>query len=98
MAPEDKTSTAVALAEIAGKFDIMMANIEAVKEKQEAIHEHVQQIRNAVYHPYKGLFACDLDCDHCHCRTYNIRSICEYYFLTRGIALCYNKKEVSNES
>ena len=57
MAPEDKTSTAVALAEIAGKFDIMMANIETVKEKQEAIHEHVQQIRNAVYHPYKGLFA-----------------------------------------
>jgi hypothetical protein len=57
MAEDDKTSTAVALAEIAGKFDIMMANIEAVKEKQEAIHEHVQQIRNAVYHPYKGLFA-----------------------------------------
>ncbi len=57
MAPEDKTSTAVALAEIAGKFDIMMASIETVKEKQEAIHEHVQQIRDAVYHPYKGLFA-----------------------------------------
>ena len=54
MAADDKTSTAVALAEIAGKFDIMMANIEAVKEKQEAIHEHVQQIRNAVHHPCRS--------------------------------------------
>ena len=56
MATGDKES-AVALAEIAGKFDIMMQNIASVKEKQDEMAEHIAQIREAVYHPYQGLYA-----------------------------------------
>tara|TARA_R110000824_G_scaffold401131_1_gene610804 strand:- start:1260 stop:1544 length:285 start_codon:yes stop_codon:yes gene_type:complete len=57
MAPDENTTTAVALAEIAGKFDIMLQHIEALKEKQDEMAEHVAQIRDAVYHPYTGLYA-----------------------------------------
>ena len=53
----DDTTTAVALAEIAGKFDIMLQYIEAVKEKQDQMAEHIAQIREAVYHPHRGLYA-----------------------------------------
>ena len=56
MAPENVTH-AVALAEIAGKFDIMMQNIESVKEKQEEIASDVSQIKEAVYNPDSGLYA-----------------------------------------
>jgi hypothetical protein len=56
MAPGE-TESAVALAEIAGKFDIMMQNIASVKDKQEEMAEHIAQIREAVYHPYQGLYA-----------------------------------------
>jgi len=56
MAPENVTN-AVALAEIAGKFDIMMQNIESVKEKQEEIASDVSQIKEAVYNPDSGLYA-----------------------------------------
>ena len=57
MASDDHTATAVALAEIAGKFDIMLQNIEALRGKQDEMAEHVAQIRDAVYHPYRGLYA-----------------------------------------
>jgi len=53
----EDTTTAVALAEMTGKFDTMMQNIESVKEKQEEMAEHIAQIREAVYHPYQGLYA-----------------------------------------
>jgi hypothetical protein len=56
MALADKES-AVALAEIAGKFDIMMQNIASVKDKQDEMAENIAQIREAVYHPYQGLYA-----------------------------------------
>ena len=55
MTPPEKES-AVALAEIAGKFDIMMQNIASVREKQEEMAEHIAQIREAVYHPHQGLY------------------------------------------
>jgi len=53
----DDTTTAVALAEMAGKFDTIIQNIGAVKEKQEEMAEDIVQIREAVYHPYQGLYA-----------------------------------------
>ena len=56
MPPAD-TESAVALAEIAGKFDIMMQNIASVKDKQDEMAENIAQIREAVYHPYQGLYA-----------------------------------------
>jgi hypothetical protein len=51
------TESAVALAEIAGKFDIMMQSIASVKDKQDEMAENIAQIREAVYHPYQGLYA-----------------------------------------
>lgn len=57
MSNDDNNQNAVALAEIAGKFDIMMQNIASVKEKQEEMAENIAQIREAVYHPYQGLYA-----------------------------------------
>jgi|TARA_R110000824_G_scaffold386041_1_gene580503 hypothetical protein len=53
----DDTTTAVAIAEMAGKFDTIIQNIAAVKEKQEEMAEGIVQIREAVYHPYEGLYA-----------------------------------------
>ena len=57
MSHDENSKQAVALAEIAGKFDIMMQSIHSVKEKQEEMAENIAQIREAVYHPYQGLYA-----------------------------------------
>ena len=35
----------------------MCVGIETVKEKQDEMAEHIAQIREAVYHPYQGLYA-----------------------------------------
>ena len=39
--------SAVALAEIAGKFDIMLQNIETVKDRQEDMAQDIAHIREA---------------------------------------------------
>ena len=75
MSNDDNNQNAVALAEIAGKFDIMMQNIASVKEKQEEMAENIAQIREAVYHPY-----------HSRVRVVEGNSIthyvaCSYYYL-----------------
>tara|TARA_R110000824_G_scaffold11622_14_gene50998 strand:+ start:19371 stop:19649 length:279 start_codon:yes stop_codon:yes gene_type:complete len=49
--------SAVALAEIAGKFDIMLQNIETVKDRQEDMAQDIAHIREAVYDPKEGLYA-----------------------------------------
>lgn len=47
----------VALAEIGGKFDIVMQNIATIKEKQEEMALDIAEIKKAVYHPDQGLYA-----------------------------------------
>ena len=49
--------SAVALAEISGKFDQMMDKIETVKEKQDEMAEDISKIKDAVFHPDQGLYA-----------------------------------------
>jgi|TARA_R110000824_G_scaffold216308_1_gene402960 hypothetical protein len=40
-----------------GKIDRLNDNIDAVKEKQEEISEHIGKIKEAVYNPDSGLYA-----------------------------------------
>ena len=49
--------SAVAFAEISGKFDQMMDKIETVKDKQEEMAEDIAKIKEAVYNPDQGLYA-----------------------------------------
>ena len=46
-----------ALATLHGKIDRLNDNINAVKEKQEEISEHIGKIKEAVYNPDSGLYA-----------------------------------------
>jgi hypothetical protein len=55
--PQEDVDNAIALTEIAGKFDIMMQNIESVKEKQEEMAHDIGHIKEAVYNPDSGLYA-----------------------------------------
>lgn len=50
-------NSAVAFAEISGKFDQMMDKIETVKEKQEEMADDITKIKEAVYNPDSGLYA-----------------------------------------
>ena len=50
-------NNAVALTELNGKFDIMMQNLETVKDKQEEIAQAIVPIKEAVYNPDAGLYA-----------------------------------------
>jgi biotin carboxylase len=49
--------SAVAFAEISGKFDQMIDKIETVKERQEEMAADILQIKEAVYNPDQGLYA-----------------------------------------
>ena len=49
--------SAVAFAEISGKFDQMIDKIETVKERQEEMAADISQIKEAVYNPDQGLYA-----------------------------------------
>jgi len=49
--------SAVAFAEISGKFDQMIDKIETVKEKQDEMAADIVQIKEAVYNPDQGLYA-----------------------------------------
>ena len=49
--------SAVAFAEISGKFDQMIDKIETVKERQEEMASDILQIEEAVYNPDQGLYA-----------------------------------------
>jgi len=49
--------SAVAFAEISGKFDQMIDKIETVKERQEEMASDILQIKEAVYNPDQGLYA-----------------------------------------
>ena len=53
----DEEETAVALAEMSGKFDQMIDKIETVKERQEGMADDISKIKEAVYHPDKGLYS-----------------------------------------
>ena len=55
--PTDDKLGRVALAEIAGALDLVAISIEQVKDKQDEMAENIAQIREAVYHPYEGLYA-----------------------------------------
>ena len=46
-----------ALATLHGKMDRLNDGIDAVKEKQEEMSEHVSKIKEAVYNPDSGLYA-----------------------------------------
>ena len=46
-----------ALVALHGKIDRLNDNIDAVKEKQEEISEHISKIKEAVYNPDSGLYA-----------------------------------------
>ena len=50
-------NSAVAIAEISGKFDQMMDKIETVKDKQEEMADDISKIKEAVFHPDQGLYA-----------------------------------------
>jgi len=50
-------NSAVAFAEMSGKFDQIMDKIETVKEKQEEMAEDIGKIKEAVYNPDQGLYA-----------------------------------------
>ena len=54
---EKAVENAVALAEMNGKFDIMIQSIDTVKEKQEEMADDVAKIKEAVYNPDSGLYA-----------------------------------------
>jgi len=45
------------LATLHGKIDRLNDGIDAVKEKQEEMSEHVSKIKEAVYNPDSGLYA-----------------------------------------
>ena len=49
--------SAVAFAEISGKFDQMIDKIETVKERQEEMASDIAHIKEAVYNPDQGLYA-----------------------------------------
>jgi len=53
----DEEETAVALTEMSGKFDQMIDKIETVKERQEGMADDISKIKEAVYHPDKGLYS-----------------------------------------
>ena len=53
MEPIDQTALVV----LHGKMDRLNDNIDAVKEKQEEISEHIAKIKEAVYNPDSGLYA-----------------------------------------
>jgi hypothetical protein len=53
----ESVNNAVALTELNGKFDIMMSNLDTVKDKQEEIAQDIVQIKEAVYNPDSGLYA-----------------------------------------
>jgi hypothetical protein len=55
--PDQSVNSALAIIELSAKLDIMMQNINSVKEKQEEVAEDVTQIKQAVYHPDSGLYA-----------------------------------------
>ena len=46
-----------ALVALHGNIDRLNDNIDAVKEKQEEISEHIGKIKEAVYNPDSGLYA-----------------------------------------
>ena len=46
-----------ALVVLHGKIDRLNDNIDAVKEKQDDISEHIGKIKEAVYNPDSGLYA-----------------------------------------
>jgi len=50
-------NSAVAFAEMSGKFDQIMDKIETVKEKQDEMAADIGQIKEAVYNPDQGLYA-----------------------------------------
>jgi peptidoglycan hydrolase CwlO-like protein len=53
MDPQDQAPIVV----LHGKIDRLNDNIDAVKEKQEEISEHIAKIKEAVYNPDSGLYA-----------------------------------------
>tara|TARA_Y100000590_G_scaffold457367_1_gene609856 strand:- start:2706 stop:2990 length:285 start_codon:yes stop_codon:yes gene_type:complete len=57
MADKSIVDGALAIMELNGKLDIMMQNINTVKDKQEEMAEDISQIKQAVYHPDTGLYA-----------------------------------------
>jgi len=54
---KESVNNAVALTELNGKFDIMMSNLDTVKDKQEEMAQDIVQIKEAVYKPDSGLYA-----------------------------------------
>ena len=50
-------NSAVAFAEISGKFDQMMDKIQTVKQKQDEMADDITKIKEAVYNPDSGLYA-----------------------------------------
>jgi len=54
---KESVNNAVALTELNGKFDIMMSNLDTVKDKQEEMAQDIVQIKEAVYNPDSGLYA-----------------------------------------
>tara|TARA_R110000824_G_scaffold229294_1_gene416962 strand:+ start:127 stop:408 length:282 start_codon:yes stop_codon:yes gene_type:complete len=57
MSNGNPVETAVAWAEVNGKFDRMIQTIDTVKDKQEEMAEDVAKIKEAVYNPESGLYA-----------------------------------------
>ena len=53
----DQPIDQAALVALHGKIDRLNDNIDAVKEKQEEISEHIGKIKEAVYNPDSGLYA-----------------------------------------
>ena len=54
---ECATDVKVTFAEIEGKFDQIMSNIDTVKDKQDEMAKDIVKIKEAVYHPDQGLYA-----------------------------------------
>ena len=46
-----------ALLELAARLDRVMDSIEVVKEKQKEMAENINEIKDAVFHPDKGVYA-----------------------------------------
>ena len=57
MSDKAAVETAVAWAEVNGKFDRMLQAIDTVKEKQEEMADDIGKIKEAVYNPAEGLYA-----------------------------------------
>jgi len=51
------TEVKVTFAEIDGKFDQIMNNIDTVKDKQDEMAKDIIKIKEAVYNPDEGLYA-----------------------------------------